>query len=927
MTVRRRRLSVQVLPIAAVAWAVLILPATAQTEDPLAAAKTLYSERKYEEARAEAEQLLDGETARDAGLIIANCDRLLKHYEDAIEHYEELLEQNTQDSIALSALIGLADSLQRLGRFDESEKILDRATRLYPEATDARLAVGGSSLYTRNRAQYESAVDFARGQLRQLGLRCEAAGDASGALLAYRKLYHSYPYHPDAPQVALKLAELLEGEAASVYYLRALDSGYDRCFSTQAQLAVNQLYLDTVCKPPDEEQLAAALSGLFQLADDDLPSLTAGWCEALAETYEPFSDHGRATWKALGKGKPWAALCSLAVARSYIRDGLYQQAIDSLTDLPEEPSLRQHRNILLAQAYLGLRRFEDAIQHARQSLHGPDRVLAGQAHLLTGRAAEMALNFDSAARAYRVAAIECPAEWDRQQADYALKRVEELRALPTAKPRVAVLPDDRTTRGDWFLGYGREHYILCAQNFVLDRTGGLGPRLEYDYATASDHEPGRRWVTKKADEDPVALWDPALQTHKPANWDDHGEQEPIGAGPDLLVSLEVPRGAHALSLYFVNDYNYYEPNRYYTISITAESNLQAVTDVEHFGGGVYKRFVVQGPVSLKLRIWRNLSINTLLSGVFLDPLPRMEPAPPVAVAYPDPRTEALAKRCRTIDGCILNKPLSMPEQIASLDRLIADISHDSPELSWVLSEALRARGQFRASDKAFDVYLAEIPERCLLTERADAHARVAEELIDRDQPEVIRRHLLPAGTHRWDRACAAHFAALASRHSGDDLTDTLIAFAREHNHYPTAFAAAMAFDRIAELSPEVSDTPVMLLERARALDRAKRPWEAVPVLQRLLEKDLSTGVRTDASWLLLRMQVSAGAEAGEVRATYDSMLQLTPTEQQRRDGLYLVAAALIGAGDGATARDLPNQYESEYGATEATQALLRRSEP
>jgi TolA-binding protein len=75
------------------------------------------------------------------------------------------------------------------------------------------------------------------------------------------------------------------------------------------------------------------------------------------------------------------------------------------------------------------------------------------------------------------------------------------------------------------------------------------------------------------------------------------------------------------------------------------------------------------------------------------------------------------------------------------------------------------------------------------------------------------------------------------------------------------------------------------------------------------------------------MQVSAGAEAGEVRATYDSMLQLTPTEQQRRDGLYLVAAALIGAGDGATARDLLNQYESEYGATEATQALLRRSEP
>ena len=172
---------IHALLVIAGAWIVCVLwSGTALAEDdPLAEAQALYRESKYGEARAEGEKLLDGDTARDAGLLVANCDRALREYDEAIARYRALLDENGQDTVALSALTGMADALQRLGRFDEAEEALNRATSLYPEVTDARLAASGASFYTRNRAQYESAVDFARGQLRTLAARYTAAGDTT----------------------------------------------------------------------------------------------------------------------------------------------------------------------------------------------------------------------------------------------------------------------------------------------------------------------------------------------------------------------------------------------------------------------------------------------------------------------------------------------------------------------------------------------------------------------------------------------------------------------------------------------------------------------------------------------------------------------------------------------------------------------------
>ena len=162
-----------------------------------------------------------------------------------------------------------------------------------------------------------------------------------------------------------------------------------------------------------------------------------------------------------------------------------------------------------------------------------------------------------------------------------------------------------------------------------------------------------------------------------AEWDDHGEEYPMSLdGPHLYCRLQVPPGRFVLSLYEVNTQGHTWRNRYrdYRLSIriptrplqaTAQGTVQegasrdrvakggkapaaasgaggagaqdplqealqgtetARGRVSDFWGGVYKRFVVQGPLTLSIEVNRNYSHNTLLSGVLLDQLDE-EPAP------------------------------------------------------------------------------------------------------------------------------------------------------------------------------------------------------------------------------------------------------------------------------------------------------------
>lgn len=119
-----------------------------------------------------------------------------------------------------------------------------------------------------------------------------------------------------------------------------------------------------------------------------------------------------------------------------------------------------------------------------------------------------------------------------------------------------------------------------------------------------------------------------------AEWDDHGEAYPQSKdGPDVYFNLQVPAGLYCMSLYDFNKDGHTGKNRFrdYRISIRqhSSSSLRDFTDFEQqeemakgrirdFWGGVYKRYLVQGPTVLTVQVSRNYSHNTILAGVMLD---------------------------------------------------------------------------------------------------------------------------------------------------------------------------------------------------------------------------------------------------------------------------------------------------------------------
>jgi hypothetical protein len=206
---------------------------------------------------------------------------------------------------------------------------------------------------------------------------------------------------------------------------------------------------------------------------------------------------------------------------------------------------------------------------------------------------------------------------------------------------VRYLGEDRATQGDWYTYYGSEAFVLCAQQAPDNISGGEG--LTVTPSTGNPKEPAKKWVSTGTDDHPATLYNPVSRVRRPANWDDRGEAYPRGQGPDLWLDVSVPAGEHRLSLYFVNDHCYYEPDRVYTVSVYDDAGRhQAGTEVRWFVNGVYKQFAVAGPAKLRVLIARDLSMNVLLSGVFLDSLQPKATQPPAAgsdVAWASWQTE------------------------------------------------------------------------------------------------------------------------------------------------------------------------------------------------------------------------------------------------------------------------------------------------
>ncbi len=142
--------------------------------------------------------------------------------------------------------------------------------------------------------------------------------------------------------------------------------------------------------------------------------------------------------------------------------------------------------------------------------------------------------------------------------------------------------------------------------------------------------------------------------------DDNGEAYSLWkSGPHVYATVQVPAGHYIFSFYNHNKDGHDGSNRMrdYAISLRVHPDDKALDDVwdfdkwpelahgrrRDFWGAVYKRYRVQGPTTLTLKLDKNQSFNVILAGLFLDKETE-EPAPYFSqiqpVKTPDKRSES-----------------------------------------------------------------------------------------------------------------------------------------------------------------------------------------------------------------------------------------------------------------------------------------------
>lgn len=441
-----------------------------------------------------------------------------------------------------------------------------------------------------------------------------------------------------AETAEMLLEKGLEAEALALC-LRAVSTGEDRCFQRKARLRENQRQLDLVAQPPKAEEMVQLFCILGKVASKKQPDalllelaaeeLAKEYSQALSSSWKPQGEAGAALEKLASRQTSpfWRNVLKLEATLAYFREGKFERGLSCLSEPSQAIELKQHSAYLEGIILMAQGQFEKAALKLEEASQGGrtchDAVLSSKARLLCSEAYEANGNLLQAkADLEQLLAVSTVLSHHRE-ASMALQRLEKMQGIvwhPNAKALVSPLAENRSTHGDWPMNMGREYHLLAAQQGVTDTIGYAGPqnRMNCRFRTNNAKEKCRLWVTQAQSTDPAALWNPYGKCRTTANRDDYGEQYPIGKGPDLILDCDIPAGAHILSLYFVNDCNYYEANRAYAITLLEGGQLLASIPLRWFGGGVYKRFAVDGPRKLEVRIQRNASINVLLCGVFLD---------------------------------------------------------------------------------------------------------------------------------------------------------------------------------------------------------------------------------------------------------------------------------------------------------------------
>lgn len=854
----------------------------------------------------------------------------------------------------------------RLGSGDEAAALraLYEALRRWPDEPDTMRECVDLYRYTRSRVVSQRLAEASG----MGGIDAQkASGSAAGELVW---LAHSDGQSPYRRELLVYAADLmrLSGEPwlARELYVEALETGADRCFSNRAQLVRNQECLDEVAGAPPLDLIEQCIDGLdecqklldpgFRLGREPAAAFARRWHAALSATFGLSLDASCEQWQGCLSQAPqglYADLCRLALGEEQRRKGAPGAALATLEGVTcTLPSITGRCVGLRARAHMDLGDMSSAeaeLTEALSALSRADSASAIAADLAERLAecAELCGRFPVARERYQSVLGRTPDVWQWCRARYALERIEVIAGAPCALgERVVALSDDRTTRGDWAMGYGGRHYTLCAQNYVLDRESGVGDGFRCSFATTDPDEPGRLWVSSATSNDPAALWDPVRRARVPANRDDFGEQRALGAGPDLLLSVDIPRGTSVLSLYFVNDSNYYEPNRRYTIALNdGRGSLVAISDVADFGGGVYKRFAVSGPLELNVRIWRNLSENTILAGVFLDELTPLRPGPCPMLAGESGPTRQLAEAynamSREMEGNasgVLRDRIAVTALVRDLEGARGDLTprgadpattRDSALVAWMLSECYRLVGDHRGSAGAFDDYLALLgqayPDRKIEVYGSVAQALSGNEVTRRSTSARSHRAHCPPGQDRLSRIWDARLIAIESEPVQERAIGQLREVVLSDAAHISSYAKVRAFSLLEGRSAAATEEAHVLMAAAGAVGRLGDAAAGRELLDRAMRLSPSDEVLPLLQWRLLRAQLETAAPMDDAVRTFEGLSRHGGERKYAsivRSGLLDLAGALLAHGSRGQANELLTKYQEEHGENQLVARMI-----
>ncbi len=838
-------------------------------------------------------------------------------YQQALLTWRQYEDPNAETMEAARALLYQGDALKGLGNTED-------ALLTYRQALSFASGLVGSTDALASYAANRLAADFTDLVRSRLAGLVSSDTPSAADMSTLEDVAAAWPPTPAAKQASLRLAgwqvRNRDVSPQTIAYLASVfDAGGDHTTPHKTKLADNQPMLDRISTPTDRATLIEALTLLSELGPG------------------------------YNLGRPLSADQTAAVADMWIEA--------ERAALKDDMSRAPDGFARLAREYVGTLAAPLAVLAAGQWAHYTGRYVAARAHYARGAEAggaatdgcllgqaELALTCGdreealgqlkeivrSAADArirdwanYRIAQChEFRGEWRNAAALYgdlthardvgladearmALRRFESLGDVePADEPSVRYLGEDRSTQGDWWTYHGSEAFILCAQQAPQDIAGGQVVEWLVEPACGDPTEKVRRWITGPSDEHPSMLYNPLSGVRRAANWDDRGEAHPPGTGPDLWVDVPVPAGRHRISLYFVNDHSYYEPRRVYTISVLGEDGRYlAGAEVRDFVNGVYEQFAATGPQLIKMHIARNLSLNVLLAGVFLDP--RDAPSPDTGVLAAVGRSDAgrawVSQR---------QAHISSTDERNALGHLVRDAErHEHPQDIDTFLDIL-ARAELR-SGRIGPAYWATETHLAAISGDQRYHQGMLRLYADRfGEPTRLRIPHTTSTVLAWPLV-ATIFATYLARVADVLPPDGQAAFYRrtidDHDReFPDL--AAIALKQLAELVGEDGLTPE---EQLRAAQYAPSTNDGIKRVERLLG-ERPEGIDRASLQLRLVALYTTDAQVDKAEAVLKQMREDGAQQPQFPNALHILGTACLRSGEADRGRSYLSELIDGY---------------